>query len=137
MKQKNGIKTLYAFFILVIVTLACEFSFSTAEITNAYMSKDENGASPTTIFDNNDIFYCIVETSNAPSDIKVKVEWYAVDIDQEDIEPNTLLESFELEGSDVFTFSLSNDYLWPYGLYRADIYLNGEFHSSVNFSVAE
>jgi ABC-type transport system substrate-binding protein len=137
MKQKNRIKLLYAFIILALAMLACEFSLSTAEISDVYMSRDENGTTPTTVFGNSDIFYCIVETAYAPSDTMVKVEWYAVDIDYEDIAPNTLLDSLESEGSDVYTFSLSNDYQWPNGLYRADIYLNGEFHSSVNFSVTE
>ena len=137
MKKKNRLKVLYAFVILALTMLACEFSFSTAEITDAYMSNDENGTSPTTVFDGSDIFYCVVKTNNAPSDTLVKVEWYAVDVDLEDIAPNTLLDSYELEGDDGFTFSLSNDYLWPIGLYRVDIFLNGEFHSSVNFSVSE
>jgi hypothetical protein len=101
------------------------------------MSKDESGTSPTTIFNGNDVFYCIVKTSNAPSSTVVKVESYADNVDYEEITPNTLLETYELEGSDVFTFSLSNEYPWPTDLYRVDVYLNGEFQSSVNFSVSE
>jgi hypothetical protein len=137
MKQKNRSKILYAFIILTLITMACEFSFSSAKISDVIMSKDENGTSPTTVFGSSDVFYCIVETSNAPSSTMVKVEWYADDVDYEDIAPNTLLEAYELEGSDVFTFSLSNDYLWPTGLYRVDVYLNGEYQSSLNFSVSE
>lgn len=137
MIQKNRSKLLYASIILLLITMACEFSFSSANISDVFMSKDENGTSPTTVFGSNDVFYCIVETSNAPSSTKVKVEWYADNVDHEDIAPNTLLDTYELEGNDVFTFSLSNDYLWPTGLYRVDVFLNGEYQSSLNFSVSE
>jgi ABC-type transport system substrate-binding protein len=137
MKKKKELLLLIALSVLVLVTLACEFSASTAEITNAYMSIDEDGNSPTTVFSGSDVFYCIVETAAAPSSTKIKAEWYAVNVDFEDVQPNTLLEEVEIEGSDIFTFSLSNDYLWPNGIYRVDLYLNGEFDSSVDFSVAE
>lgn len=137
MKMKRGTKLLFAIFIMAMATLACEFSFSTAEITNVYMSFDENGTSPTTVFGGADIFYCIVETSGAPDSTVVKVEWYAVEIADDSIPPNYFLNEAEFEGNGIFTFSYEFDYLWPPGLYRVDVYLDGEYSTSANFNVSQ
>lgn len=120
---------------LLVAALACEGSFSTAKITDAWMSFDSEGTQRTTTFAQDDIFYANVDLKNAPDDTNVKAVWIAVNV--EDTDPEFEINSTEYVGSDsAIYFELSNtDALWPYGEYRVDIYLNGEFDRSLSFTV--
>jgi len=132
-------RTIALFSILALIALfmvACDFSFSTANIPNAFMSADPDGAQPTTAYDQDDVFYAIVELANAPDETTVTAVWIAVDIDGTD--PNTTLdEVVATSGDAVLTFDLANspDLLWPLGQYRVDIYLNDQRNTSLDFEV--
>ena len=133
MKQ-NKLRVLFAVLALVLATLACEFNASTANISDAYMARDDQGADRTTVFAQDNIFYCIVQLANAPDDTIVKVVWYAVNA--QDTEPNLLIDQVETTGGDgVIPFNLSNNGLWPLGTYKAEIYLNGTLDRTLNFEV--
>lgn len=124
-----------AVLVMALVTLACEFSASTASIDSVTLTADENNVQATQVFGQSDVFYAVVTTKNAPDDTTIKAVWVAVEA--EGVEPNFTIMEKELtaEGNDTFTFSLSNDNLWPLGKYRVDIYLNGELDQGVEFSV--
>ena len=121
--------------IAVLVASACEFSVSTANIKNAYMVSEYNGQpEETTIFRQDEPFYCIVDLANAPDDTALIASWVAVAV--EGVESNTMIDETEfMHGSGEITFDLSNDSLWPLGSYKVDIYLNGELDQSLEFSV--
>ncbi|RME73657.1 MAG: hypothetical protein D6784_11620, partial [Chloroflexi bacterium] len=119
--------------LLVLLSLACGFNFSTANIESAVMAKDPDGANPTTTFAQDDTFYLVVQVANAPDDTRVKAVWTAVEADG--VEPNFLLGEKELVGGGQVNFSLENDMLWPVGKYKVDLYLNDELDRTLEFTV--
>jgi len=120
---------------LAVAGLACGFSVSTANISDAFMSLDDAGAQRTTTYAQTDTtFYAQVILENAPDDTVVKAVWTAVSA--QDTEPNLLIDETSLtSGSAPLTFSLSNDGLWPIGGYKVDIYLNDELNRTLAFTV--
>ncbi len=124
-------KILNAIALIVVLALmpACEFSFSTARITDAKLSKEVNekteAVNPTTEFSSTDpIIHAVVQLANAPDDTKVKAKWTAVKV--EGVDPNKNMGEVELntEGKNIvdFTYKAPNGLL-P-GDYKVDIYLN-------------
>ena len=120
--------------VLALVSLACEFSASTARIAGVQMARDAEGTQPTTDFTPEDTFFALVELENAPDETTVRAVWTAVAV--EGTEPDTQIEETELEtGSGTVQFELSNTNLWPAGDYKVDIYLNGELAETAEFRV--
>jgi hypothetical protein len=107
---------------------------SGAVIEDAFMSRDEAGTQPTTLFGQNDVFYCIVTLANAPQDTNVRAAWTAVNVQGE--APNTFIDEADItQGDGVLTFNLSNNQAWPIGLYKVDLYLNSELVGTIEFEV--
>ncbi len=125
--------------VLLVATLvlsACDFSFTTAHIANAFTASDNAGNQPTKVFSQDATFYAIVELANAPDDTVVKAAWVAVDV--QDVAPETAIDDASITGGDnVITFNLSNapNTLWPTGKYRVDLYLNDKVDQSLEFEV--
>jgi len=120
--------------LFIILLTACSFSASTANIKEAYSAHEVNGEkSPTTVFEQDEIFYILVDVANAPEDTVTKASWYAVNA--EGVEPNHLIEEAEFSGGGKVTFELSNTSLWPVGTYKADIFLDDELNQSLVFTV--
>ena len=125
---------LLALMALILSTLACEFSASTANISDAWMSADEDGAERVTAFAQDAVFYAQVDLQNAPDDTTLKAVWIAVEV--QDTEPNFMINETELAtGDGLVHFTLSNDNLWPTGKYKVDLYINGELASTLEFQV--
>ena len=125
---------LLALMALILSTLACEFSASTANISDAWMSTDEDGAERVTAFAQDAVFYAQVDLQNAPDDTTLKAVWIAVEV--QDTEPNFMIDETELAtGDGLVHFTLSNDNLWPIGKYKVDLYINGELASTLEFQV--
>ncbi|MBV6396795.1 MAG: hypothetical protein HFACDABA_02396 [Anaerolineales bacterium] len=123
-----------ALLVLVLASLACGGSFSTANIANAYTTANPDGGSPTTVFSQDQTFYLIVEQANAPDDTSLKAVWTAVDIEGAD--PNTLIDEVAFTGGDsVVTFNLSNNGPWPLGRYKVDLYMNDTLDRTIEFEV--
>ena len=123
-----------AFMALLLSTLACEFSASTANVAEAWMSTDEAGDQRTSVFAQDQIFYVQVDLQNAPDDTTLKAVWTAVDV--QDTDPNLVITETEfVTGSGLINFNLSNDSLWPTGTYKVDIYMNGGLATTVTFTV--
>lgn len=133
MKQ-NKLYVLFAALALFVSILACEFNASTANISDAYLARDEQGANRTIIFAQDEIFFCIIQLANAPDDTTVKVVWYVVDA--QDTAPNLLIDQVEATSGDgIIPFNLTNNGLWPLGSYKAEIYLNGTLDRTLDFEV--
>ena len=131
---RKKLSIIFVLLTLLLISMACDFSASTANISEAYLSMNEDGSEETTVFAQDEIIYCIVVLKNAPDETVVKAEWIAVDV--ENTEPNFVIDIVEITtGSDTLTFNLSNTGLWPLGNYRVDIYLNEELTNSLDFSV--
>jgi len=121
--------------VMVVTILACGFSASTANISDAKMVADSEGEQSTDVFAQDDTFYAVVQVNNAPDDTKVKAVWVAVEADG--VDPDFVIGEKELVGGGTLTYSLSNaeDTLWPVGDYKVDIYLNDELDRSLQFTV--
>ena len=125
---------LLALMALVLSALACEFSASTAKISDAWMSTDEAGAQRVTAFAQDAVFYAQVDLQNAPDDTTLKAVWTAVEV--QDTEPNFVINETEFASGDgLVHFTLSNDGLWPTGKYKVDIYMNDQLAKTLEFEV--
>ena len=119
---------------IVMVTLACGFNASTAKIKDAWTARDEAGEDRTTVFGQSDTFYVKVDLANAPDDTTVKASFTVVDAEGE--EANTFLDDYEItSGSNMLTFNLSNNQLWPVGKYKVELFLNSELERTIEFEV--
>lgn len=144
-KHRSPVRTLLLVLVLFAVPmLACEFSASTATVSNAVMAKDVKGDTfePSGITDSfssdQGKFHAVVTISNAPSDTAVKAVWTAVDLGGV-APPSTLISETELKSSGTrnLDFSLApSGPAWPPGSYKVDIYLNGKLNRTLNFTVA-
>jgi hypothetical protein len=133
MKQ-GRVQIFLGIMVLVLVTMACGFSASTANIKDAYMARDNEGTDKTTVFGQSDIFYCIVQLANAPDDTKVKAVWYAVNVENTD--PNFKIDEVETTSGDAtIPFNLTNNQFWPLGTYKVEIYLNDTLDKTLDFEV--
>ena len=117
---------------LMVASLACDASASSASISSAKLTSDSAGTAETTSFTSDQTFYLVVELANAPSDTKVKAVWSSVD----DAGVATQIIDKEVVGSgSPITFNASNSNPWPSGKYRVELYLNDKLDKTVDFSV--
>jgi hypothetical protein len=122
--------------VLVLGTLACNFSVSTANITKARMTTDEAGSQTTSAYSPSaQAFYCYFDLNNAPDDTVVKGTWTLVSADG--YESNSEIDSANVTGSDnTYYFSLKRSAdAWPVGQYKIDLYLNDKMVQTVPFEV--
>lgn len=133
--RSRKFQILIVFMVIILATLACGGSISTANIASAKMFADSEGTQETTVYAQDQPFYCIVELANAPDDTTLKAVWTAVEA--EETEPNLMIDDAEITsgGESVFTFDLTNNGLWPLGKYKVDLYLNGELDRTLEFEV--
>jgi len=134
------VKKLFPFalfvFVLVLASVACGFSASTANITNAHMAADESDSATTTVYATSDpSFYCFFDLNNAPDDTVVKGVWTLVSA--EGYESNSEIDSAQITGSDdTYYFSLDRSMdAWPVGTYKIDLYLNDSLVQTLQFEV--
>ncbi len=130
--MKNKWKIVLAIGVLVLATLACEFSASTANIKEAYLATDESGNTKTTEYTQDQPFIFIVTQANAPDDTRVKAVWYSVD---EAGKATQFVEKEMVTGESPIIFSATNNGLWPVGMYKVELYLNDKLDRTVEFSV--
>lgn len=119
--------------LVVLISLACGFDLTTANVKEAKMARDPDGEQPTTTFGQEDTFYLVAEVANAPDDTILKAVWIAVEVDG--VEPGFSLGEKELSASGAVNFSLENDQFWPVGKYKVDLYLEGELDRTLDFEV--
>lgn len=132
----KNLKVIFVLTVLALAVSACEFSFSTANFSDAFMAADPDGAQRTTTYAQDAVFYAIVDLVNAPDDTEVKAVWIAVNA--EGVEPEFAIDDVTLISGDArLTYDLTNapNTLWPIGDYRVDLYLNNELETSLAFQV--
>jgi hypothetical protein len=122
--------------VLILASLACNFSASTANISNAHMSTDESDSTQTTVYaPDAQTLYCFYDLKNAPDDTVVKGVWTLVSA--EGYEANSEIDSAEITGGDdSYYFSLDRAAeAWPAGQYKIDLYINDKLSQTVEFQV--
>lgn len=122
---------------LILASIACNFSFSTANIDNVQLARDENGNDRTDTFSPTDTIYVLFDLKNAPDDSTVKAVWKFVDVEGEESN-DQFAESDELTtGSAAVWFSfVPGAQGMPEGKYKVEIYLNDEREETREFTVA-
>lgn len=95
-------------------------------VRNVYMTNDPTNDIGMVTFTPTDIFYCIVETADAPEGSVFRIEWIAAQVEGTD--PDYVIDEAEYiqAGNGTITFSLGNDQPWPTGSYRIELYVNEE-----------
>ena len=132
--------------LVAVVAAGCNFSISTANITNATLSKDVQGdkfepVDPTTTFPTDQpVIHLVANVANAPEGTKVKSVWTAVDVG--DVAPaNTQIAETEVvlnsDGSAHFTLSIPDTGVWPVGKYKVDVYLNDKLDRTLEYTIAQ
>ena len=132
--------------LVAIVAAGCNFSVSTANITQATLAKDVQGSNfdpvdPTTTFQvDQPLIHLVVSVANAPEGTKVKSVWTAVDVG--DAAPaNTKIDEAEVsmttDGNAHFTLSLPTSGAWPVGKYKVDVYLNDKLDRTLDYTIAQ
>jgi hypothetical protein len=130
----NKLPVILAFLVLLLASLACEASASTANIADVWMSADEAGDQRVTSYAQDANFYAQVDLQNAPDDTVLKAVWTAVEA--QDTEANLVITETEFTtGSGVINFNLTNDNLWPIGTYKVEIYMNDILSTTLEFEV--
>jgi hypothetical protein len=122
--------------VLMLAALACNFSASTANITNAHMATDESDTTQTTVYaPDTATFFCFYDLNNAAEDTVVKGVWTLVSA--EGYDSNSEIDSAEITGSDdSYYFSLDRAAEeWPVGKYKIDLYINNNLVETVEFQV--
>ena len=136
MKDNKFLPFVLLVVVLIFATLACNFSASTANITNAHMATDEGDTAQTTVYSpDTATFYCFYDLNNAPDDTVVKGVWTLVSA--EGFEANSEIDSAEITGSDdSYYFSLDRAAdTWPVGQYKIDLFINNNLVETVEFQV--
>ena len=132
--RKRTLLICLSVFILAAVSLACGFSVTTANISDAWMSTDPEGQVKTTVYAPDQPFYMVAILQNAPDDTTVKASWTLVEA--EGMDPNQLLDEAEVtSGDNTLYFDLSSDQLWPVGKYKVDLYIGDELSKTLEFEV--
>ncbi len=124
----------FAIGMLMLSSIACEASVSSASITSVVLTADKDNPAETTAFTPDQTFYAVVALSNAPDSTKVKAIWSAVD------EAGTATQLAEKEivgGASPIVFNASNSNPWPAGAYRVEILLNDKVDKTIDFTVEE
>ncbi len=114
--MKNKINTLIAISVLIFIAMACNASFTTANISSFNFGKNDKAEPATTTFNVGEKVFAVAIVSNAMSKIKVrfKVESTSGNSQQ------PLTKEVELEGAGRAFLELTN---LPSGEYKAEAVL--------------
>ena len=114
--------------LLVFVAVACNFSASTANISDLKLGKDAAATQQTSSFAPADTVYAVATISNAPGAVKVKGRLAIEDVEGEDKGPIPGLEkTLDLAGSGTATYTFSPPTAgFPKGKYKVEVIMMDE-----------
>lgn len=124
----NKISSMFAFGILILASTACNFSFSTANLSDVKFGKDKTAGSPATSFKPDDEIFAVTAVNGAISNNKVK---FRVLFDKVEGAANGAV-AYKIErelpvagnGAVAFNFSLPGGFVS--GAYQAEFVLVNE-----------
>jgi hypothetical protein len=113
--------------LLVFVAVACNFSASTANISDLKLAKDEAATRPTSSFAASDTVYAVATVSNAPGAVKVKGR-LVIEVEGEQSGPIPGLEkTLDLPGSGTATYTFTPPTAgYPKGKYKVEVIMLNE-----------
>jgi hypothetical protein len=108
--------------------VACNFSASTANISDLKVSKDKAATQATDTFTPTDTIYAVATISNAPGAVKVKGRLAFEDVEGEQAGPIPGLETtLDLPGSATATFTFTPPSSgFPKGKYKVEVFMLNE-----------
>ncbi len=114
--------------VLVFAALACNFSASTANISDLTLAKDQAGTQKTNSFAATDTVYAVATISNAPGAVKVKGRLAIEDVEGEQTGPIPGLEkTLDLPGSGTATYTFTPPPSgFPKGKYKVEVFMLNE-----------
>lgn len=155
----------FLIFVVMIVSLACSAVTTTASeptqassssycpplpapqlsksgfISDVVMSRDTEGEEKnpvnlTTVFTPTDVFHAVAKLKNAPENTSFSATWFVTDVGP-DIACNSLIDSTEIStsGTRNLDFNLTPETQWPVGMYRVEVYVNGDLDTVKEFRV--
>ena len=126
--QTHRLNAALALGLLIAFGIACNFSASTANISELKLSKDKEAKTETGSFAAGDTVYAVATISNVPDKVKVKGRLVVEDVEGEEKGPVQATENtVELpnDGTATFTFSGPSSG-WPKGKYKVEVVMTNE-----------
>lgn len=114
--------------LLVFVAVACNFSASTANISDLKVARDEAGTQQTSSFEPSNTVYAVATVSNAPGAVKVTGRLVIEDVEGEEKGPIPGLEkTLDLPGSGTATYTFTPPASgFPKGKYKVEVLMINE-----------
>ena len=141
--RKTRVNLLLALGLLAAVGLACNFSATTANISELKLGKGQGATPETTSFAANDTVYAVATVSNVPDKVKVKGLLAFEDVEGQEKGPIPGLEkTLDLPGSGTASYTFTPPPSgWPKGQYKVDVIMMDESgqqkdQKSVTFTVS-
>jgi hypothetical protein len=110
------------------VAVACNFSASTANISDLKVARDEAGTQQTSSFEPGNTVYAVATISNAPGAVKVTGRLVIEDVEGEEKGPIPGLEkTLDLPGSGTATYTFTPPASgFPKGKYKVEVLMINE-----------
>jgi hypothetical protein len=125
--RTNRINLALSLGLLIVAGLACNYSASTANISDLKLGKDKEVTQAATTFAAGDTVYAEATISNAPSKVKVKGQLTVEDVEGQQAGPTGLEKTIDLDGSGTATFTFSPPPSgWPKGKYKVEVFMLDE-----------
>lgn len=126
--RRNGVNLALSLGLLIVAGLACNYSATTANISDLKLGKNKEVTQTTTTFAAGDTVYAEATVSNAPGKLKVKGRLAVEDVEGEQAGPIPGLEkTIDLDGSGTATFTFSPPPSgWPKGKYKVEVFMLDE-----------
>jgi hypothetical protein len=123
--QTNRVNLVLSLGLLILAGLACNYSATTANISDLKLAKDKDATQATTTFASKDTVYAVATVSNVPGKVKVKGRLVVEDVEGEQAGPIPGLETtLDLEGSGTATFNFTPPPSgWPKGKYKVEVFM--------------
>lgn len=114
--------------VLVFAALACNFSASTANISDLKLYKDKAATQATSSYAATDTIYAVATISNAPGAVKVKGRLAIESVAGQETGPIPGLETtLDLPGSTTATFTFTPPSSgFPKGKYKVEVFMLNE-----------
>lgn len=120
---------------LLLAALACNYSFTTANISSLKISKDKSASSEDSSFDSNSAIYIVAQVSNTSDKHKVTARVLYDDVKEQksgDLVPGSET-TVEVPGAAAATFTLTPPSSgWPGGKYKVEITMKDDSGKQVD-----
>lgn len=124
----NKINSIIALGILILASMACNFSYSTANLSDLKFGKDKDASSPTTTFKPEDEIYAVTAVNNTSG--KNKVNFRLLFDEVEGAKPGAVAykveKELEVDGSRPLWLNFSVPGGMVPGTYKVEAVLSGE-----------